>query len=168
MGAVLGNTSEIGTDRGEAVVMIRPIEVLTSMVTCDLVVSDPGEAALDKSTITFAPGSRLHTVRIVGVADFVEDGPQPFSIGISKCSSSDLMYNFNEYWEIGRSWNLDVPFPEIVSIEPTSSSMVGQQVTIWGADLWNDTHVYVNGLLMSGPPVLRSVLRVVDASYEVR
>jgi hypothetical protein len=78
------------------------------------------------------------------------------------------MYNFNEYWEIGRSWNLHVPFPEIVSLEPSASSMVGQQITIQGLDLLNDTQVYVSGCLISGPPMLRSALRLSDASYEVR
>ena len=147
--------------------MIRPVEVLTSMVTCDLVVSDPGEAFLDRSTITFVPGGHSQTVHIVGVPDYIEDGPQPFSVGISKCSSSNLNYDFSEYRAIGQSWNLDVPFPKIVSLEPSSSSMVGQQVTIQGLDLLNDTQVYVSGCLISGPPVLRSTLRLSDASYEV-
>jgi hypothetical protein len=164
---VLGNTSELGAAGSEAIVRISLRRAVSSSVVCLLRVSRPDEAALERSTISFMPGGdRSLVVPMVGIPDYVEDGPQRFTIDFSKCSSPDGQYVFTDI-EIGQSWNEDVPFPEIVSVEPTSSSMIGQQVTILGSKMLNDTQVYVDGLLISGPPGLRCVLHVSGATYEV-
>jgi len=146
---------------------VRAILTLISNVVCELQVSDPSEAVLELRLLTFMPQTSSKRVNVYGVPDYIEDGPQPFSIRIGNCSSSDARYVFGEYRQLGQSWNEDVPFPDIASIEPAAASMVGQQVTISGKSLRNDTDVYVGDLLVSGPPVFRCVLHLDGAAYEV-
>lgn len=66
----------------------------TATVTCTLSSSDPSEATVSPSTLTFQPADYgFRTVTVTGVDDNIVDGDVALSIVLAPCTSSDPAYD---------------------------------------------------------------------------
>jgi uncharacterized delta-60 repeat protein len=85
-------TSEAG---GSAQFSVVLSQVPTANVTVSLTPSVPGEASLDKATLTFTPANALtpQTVTVTGLDDPYDDGDVTFTIRVGAASSADSEFN---------------------------------------------------------------------------
>ena len=102
----------------------------------------------------------MHTVCFTfeaGVKDTVFGDNMPFVIS-ARCQSSDIRFDSASAEASGTTE--DVLFPLVESISPAISAFVGQQVTIAGVglDIKTETAVALGDIVVSGPPVMRTIL----------
>eukprot|EP01059_Diplonema_ambulator_P033987 TRINITY_DN7402_c1_g1_i14.p1 TRINITY_DN7402_c1_g1~~TRINITY_DN7402_c1_g1_i14.p1 ORF type:complete len:6208 (+),score=1187.89 TRINITY_DN7402_c1_g1_i14:70-18693(+) len=120
----------------------------TSTVNLTLVSRDPTEGKLSVDSIVFVPSqwNISQTVTVTGVDDYVHDKDVPYSVGISKAASADVLYNGLAVVDV-RLTNVDNDVASIV-VNPTEglvttetggeaeftidlTSMPSGDVTIW-------------------------------------
>ena len=146
---------------GETHVQISILEQPTAAVECVIQSKAPLEAAVIDRTGVFdaeSPIGSVVSLRIHGVKDTtLGDGAARFTIA-ARCTSSDR--RFDTASAEASAVVTEIEFPLIESLVPALSSFVGQQVTVQGRGLGEDfdTQVAVGGVIVSGPPVMRTVL----------
>jgi hypothetical protein len=160
--SLLGNTSELeDSPKGSiARLTIRVAkEAPNATATCRISCTPSDEARTELTEIKFYPNVTEKSIKVLGVLDFVDDGPQPFDVQIGPCSSSDPRFDFS--WKspkspaIASGWNEDYPYAAVSTVQPEISSMIGQMVTLQGRHLQRVTSVCVEGVEVSQSPEFR-------------
>ena len=155
---ILGNTSELGHQGPRGLLTISALVRPADFVSCQISAYS-AEASLAVSEIVLSPGTMNVVVNVTGVKDYDDDGAQRFWAAVGPCrSEQDRRFSFSESFKLAYGWNEHVEFPHIVKVVPTASSMVGQQMTINGNNFYEESRVYVDSRLISGPPEYRVVL----------
>jgi hypothetical protein len=126
----------------------------SAQVRCALSLAPKSEAEADRFVVLGADKSS-RSVDVVGVADFVDDGPQRFDVSLGPCESADRRFKFGFSMIVASGWNEDYPYPQVTSITPAVSAMIGEAVTLTGKHLHHETQVCVNGLDVSEKPTFR-------------
>ena len=119
---------------------------------------DAVRAVLGSSSVTFNSSARERTrlVAITGVKNVKAPVPSA-EIAVSvRCRSSDR--RFDAASARGGVGFEHVEFPTMESLSPQTSAYIGQQVTIQGTGFGDAPTISVGGVVVSGPPVLRTVL----------
>lgn len=139
-------------------VQLTILAIPTANVTCHIESSSTIEAQVVQYSGVFPAGSPVGStvlLQIAGVKDLGQEPPVQFTI-TAQCESNDI--RFDTAAAQHSAYTTDVRFPVVEQIVPMIASYIGQQITITGRDLSNNTVVDVGGEDVSGPLIMRTIL----------
>ena len=153
---------------GSARCVLTVLESPSAGVNCAIVSDIPTEAGVEQAEVTFNEGSEQETgafFTVFGRKDLKQEAKTEFLIQAT-CSSTDR--RFDTATVTASAFITDWHFPQVSQIMPVTVSE-HQMMTVESQDFAAPANfdITIGGVLVSGPPVMRTVLLDYNGTYQL-